>query len=101
MRNVECRCVLPRCGSPSREKSAGAEAFERVGLSDRMKHRPRRCRRGEQAEGSIGSVALVNRPKILLADRTTANRIQQTARDNGPDPGTQSHAEGDRDYGDA
>jgi len=77
IKNVEMPLIYSKNGWWSRRKRA-KNVLERVGLGDRMKHRPNQLSGGEKQRVAIAR-ALVCEPSILLADEPTGNLDSKTS----------------------
>lgn len=71
MENV-CVPLMHRGIWPARQKKLALEALARVGLEKRTSHTPNQLSGGELMRAAIAR-AIVQRPKILLADEPTGN----------------------------
>ena len=78
LENVAIPCIFTGLPTTERLKLAG-EALEAVGLSERAKHRPNQLSGGERQRVSIAR-ALVNNPKVIIADEPTGNLDSKTGR---------------------
>lgn len=76
LRNIELPLLYSGVTKPERQRRA-REVLDRVGLGDRVKHRPNELSGGQRQRAAIAR-ALVTDPAVIMADEPTGNLDQHT-----------------------
>ncbi|MCK4634040.1 ABC transporter ATP-binding protein, partial [Candidatus Bathyarchaeota archaeon] len=79
LKNVEFPMAFAGVSQEERKRRA-TELLERVGLGDRLNHRPTELSGGEQQRVAIAR-ALVNNPSVVLCDEITGNVDTETGKE--------------------
>ena len=77
LENVMIPALLNNFKNKAEIEKAAKELLEIVGLAERMKHKPNQLSGWEKQRGAIAR-AMINKPKLILADEPTGNLDEDT-----------------------
>jgi len=80
LENVTLPLIFQGVFADHQKEKQAKEILEKVGLSERINHRPPELSGGERQRVAIAR-ALINNPDIILADEPTGNLDSQTGKD--------------------